>query len=84
VSDPLRLEVDWLDSGAQHTAGWNSKEEILDILKIGKVTTVGLLFHETEDTLYVALSYDPDNENYFGVQAIAKQNILSRRILRAR
>lgn len=80
----LRLEVEWVDSGTFRANGWESLDEILPHARIGTVTTVGLLAHEDDETLYLALSHDPDNEHYFGIQAIKKSNILSRVVLRAR
>jgi hypothetical protein len=81
----LRLQVEWLDSGTIHTGeGWSSKEEILNVTHIGTVTTVGILFHEDPDTLYLALSYDKEHEHWYGVQAINKKNIVKRVVLRER
>lgn len=71
------VKVVWRDSGIQHSEGWEKLSTILAITKISNVTTVGVLAHETEDTLYVALSVDPDHENYFGVQGIYKPDIIS-------
>ena len=70
--------VEWLDSGSFYNEGWSSKEEVLGKLKISTVISVGIVMHETTDTLYLALSYDPDGSAYYGVQAISKDAILSR------
>jgi hypothetical protein len=80
----LRLQVEWIDSGTISQMGWMQKEEILATTKIGKVVTVGVLFHESEDTLYIALSYDPEHEHWYGVQAINKTSIIKRVVLRER
>jgi len=72
------LRVTWTDSGTFHSDGWQRKDEILSKLGIGTVVSVGILFHEDDDTLYLALSYDPDHNTYYGVQAIQKSSILSR------
>jgi len=72
------LRVTWTDSGTFHSDGWQTKEKILSKLGIGTVVSVGLLFHEDDETLFLALSYDPDHDTYYGVQAIQKSSILSR------
>ena len=67
--------VRWLDSGLSYTDGWKSREEIVSSAKLAIVSTVGFVFHETEDTLYIALSVHGNDA--YGVQLIAKQNIVS-------
>jgi hypothetical protein len=71
--------IEWLDSGLSYTDGWKSKEEIISAAKLAIVTTVGFLFHETDDTLYIALSVHGNDA--YGVQLIAKQNIVSQSFL---
>lgn len=80
----IRLEVEWLDTGVIHTEGWEKKEKILEKTVLSSVTTVGFKFAETEDALYLALSYDAAHQNWFGVQAIAKSAITKVTLLRAR
>jgi hypothetical protein len=80
----LRLEVHWIDSGTAHSDGWQTSDAIMERVRIGKVITVGLLMGETDDTLYMALSYDPDHDQYINAQAIAKSSIISREVLRQR
>lgn len=74
----MNEQVTWVDSGSIHAEGWETKENILLHNKIGTVTTVGIVMHEDDTTLYIALSYDPDNKHYFGVQAILKSCIQAR------
>lgn len=87
----LRVEVVWTDSGIINEAGnfndsktWKSKEEILSKLTLVDVITTGILIHEDEDTVFIALSHDPLNDHFYGVQGIAKKNIKEMIRLRAR
>lgn len=77
----MLLKVVWRDSGVQHSDGWSTKQAILKTALITNVVTVGTFMHETEDTLYIALSVDYENDLYFGVQAIWKPDIISREAL---
>ncbi len=74
----MYLKVTWIDSGTYHADGWEKKEEILERARIGKVVSVGILFHEDDDAIYLALSHDPDHDTYFGVQVIQQSSILQR------
>lgn len=69
------IKVVWLDSGLSYTDGWKSFEEIVRVAKLAEVTTVGTLFFEDDDSIYVALSVH-ENDAY-GVQVIAKDSIRS-------
>lgn len=73
------IRVEWLDSGLSYTDGWDNMEAIVRKTKLATVETVGILFWETEDTIYVALSVH-ENDAY-GVQLIAKDNIVSQETL---
>lgn len=72
------LRVVWRDSGIQHSEGWEKLSTILAMTKISNVETVGVFAHETDDTLYIALSADYDHNNFFGVQGIYKPDIIIR------
>lgn len=67
------IRVVWLDSGLSYTDGWKSFEEIVRVAKLAEVTTVGTLFFEDDDSIYVALSVH-ENDAY-GVQVIARDSI---------
>jgi len=69
------VRVEWLDSGLSYTDGWNSFSEIIEKAKLATVTTVGLKFHEDDDAIYIALSVHGNDA--YGVQVIAKQNIIA-------
>lgn len=69
------VQIRWLDSGLSYTDGWKNFQEIVAKAKLAIVTTVGVKFHEDEDALYIALSVH-ENDAY-GVQVIAKKNIVS-------
>lgn len=75
------VRVTWRDSGIQHSEGWEKLSTILAMTKISNVVTVGFLVHETDDTLYVALSADFDHNNFFGVQGIYKPDIVEMEFL---
>jgi hypothetical protein len=80
----LRVEIKWIDSGAQRFNGWETKEQITSHLKLSEITTVGTLMHEDDFAYYVALSSDPDSCHFFGTQIIAKPNVTSFSVLRTR
>lgn len=70
------IHVIWKDSGLWHDAGWEKKEKILENAKIGLVHTFGILLDQAEEATYIAASYDPDNEQYYGVQVISNESII--------
>ena len=78
-----RVQVLWIDSGAFRSNGWETAEEIIQT-KIGTVETAGFLFHEDEDSIYVATSVDADNGHFYGTQVIHKPAIQSMKVLRKR
>jgi hypothetical protein len=80
----IRLQVEWTDSGTFHQDGWEKREDIVRKTRIGTVTSIGFFFAETEDTLYLALSYDADHDTYLGVQAVQKSSIVKKVVLRER
>jgi hypothetical protein len=75
------VHIMWLDSGLFHEKGWETKEEILPATKLATVNTVGILLNDDDECYRVALSADFQHGHYFGVQTIAKKNVLSVRVL---
>jgi hypothetical protein len=69
------VHVRWLDSGLFHENGWETREQIIPKARTTSVDTVGILLFEDDDNISVALSMDPDNKHYFGVQTISKKNV---------
>jgi hypothetical protein len=69
------VQIKWLDSGLSYTDGWKSFNEIIAKAKLAIVTTVGFKFYEDDEALYIALSVH-ENDAY-GVQVIAKKNVVS-------
>lgn len=73
------VHVRWLDSGLSYTDGWKTFDEIKSVAKLAHVDTVGFLFYEDEETLYIALSVHENSA--YGVQLIARANIDSIRFI---
>lgn len=69
------VAITWLDSGLSYTDGWKDMDFISKTIKLASVTTVGIKFFEDETSIYIALSVH-ENDAY-GVQLIAKSNVLS-------
>lgn len=69
------VRIDWIDSGAFHQDGWQSKDAIIGSAGLSTVVTVGEMFHEDEDKYYVALTVDEKNGQYFGTQVIWKNAV---------
>ncbi len=80
----LRVEIEWLDSGAHYNDGWEGKDAILAKSGLSVVSSCGYLMHESDDTYYVATTYDKKNEHFYGLQLIAKSSVKSVTVLRAR
>lgn len=84
VKSLLRVEVRWIDSGAWYEDGWQSRDTIVAKSSLSEASTVGWLMEEDEDTYYVASTYDPVNEKFYGVQLIHKPAVTVFTRLRAR
>lgn len=67
--------ITWLDSGLSYTDGWKDMDTISKTIKLANVTTVGFKFFEDDDAIYIALSVHGNDA--YGVQLIAKSNIIS-------
>ena len=80
----LRVEVRWMDSGTWYEKGWQHRENIVRTATLSEVNTVGWLMEEDDDTYYIASSYDPTNEHFYGVQLIHKPAVTGVTRLRAR
>ena len=76
-------EVQWLDSGQIIDLGWakSAAYTAKATMESMNVTSVGIVMHEDPDILLLAQSHDPDNGNWLGVMAIAKDSIFSRKTL---
>ena len=74
------IHVVWLDSGLFHEKGWETRDEIIPASKLATVNTVGILLNEDTECYRVALSADFVHGHYFGVQVIARKNVLSARV----
>lgn len=67
------VRVTWTDSGMARSEGWEDRSRILERMDHHdalKVATVGFLFHEDEDHLFLAQSYDKFNDQYLNAQMI--------------
>lgn len=87
VDKPLRVEVEWIDSGtARVDAGWESKKRITDAVTIGSVFSTGYVLgtDRNRGVLYLVQSFDPDHENFLNAQAIDSRSIIDIQVLRAR
>jgi len=71
------VKVVWLDSGAHVDHGWASAKTHMQEGLSRQVTTVGLLMEKSDDVIAVGLNYDPDTENWFGVELIYLPNVQS-------
>lgn len=76
--------VVWMDSNG--LARWYTKAEVLHLLPVATCTTVGFIMHETDDALWLALSYDHqdgDERHFDHVTVIPKLAITVREVLSA-
>ncbi len=71
------VRVVWLDSGAHVDHGWASAAQYMSTDLSRKVTTVGMLVDESDDVVAVGLNFDPDTDNWFGVELIYRPTIVS-------
>jgi len=81
----LRVEVEWTDSGSM-IAGeqWMSTQHVKERGHVGPVITTGQLLLFSDDVTLVGLSFDEENDAWFGVQAIDTRAIKKISILRSR
>jgi xanthine/CO dehydrogenase XdhC/CoxF family maturation factor len=79
------VRVIWLDSGMHMDYGWDKRERYLADANLGRmeVTTVGILMHEDEETVVVALNHDKAHDTWIGAQVIARQSIITMDLLYA-
>lgn len=81
----FRLEVEWIDSGAARSDGWEPRQEMIDGLDISRaVVTVGVLLLEDEDRIILAQTADDSSDTFFSAFCIWKPSIKRVTILRAR
>ncbi len=76
-------KVTWTDSGLQMTPGWADLSVYESAARewTGTVTTIGMPIYEDDNVLVLGLSYDAENDNYYGAQLIAKNCVRSREVL---
>lgn len=69
--------VRWVDSGMHSDYGWDTAAKYLDRASLRQMecVTVGILMHEDEDIIAVALSHDPEHDKWISAQLIHKQAI---------
>lgn len=79
MKSPEMYRVVWLDSGIHKDLGWASAADYMEGTGLAEmtVTTVGMIMHEDDDIVTLGLNYDPNHDNWIGVQLIARQNIIS-------
>lgn len=80
----LRVEVRWVDSGTAYENGWESREAILRAVKLHEISSVGWLMAEDDFAYVIATTRDVENNQFFGVQVIAKSSVIDVTRLRAR
>lgn len=80
----LRLEIEWLDSGLSNDTGWMSKIEAVESSRLSNVLSIGYLLHEDDECYILVRSSALSFEKYYGVQVIAKKNVVSVKRLRER
>lgn len=74
---PAMAKVTWLDSGAHVDHGWASAKTHWAEGLSRNVVTVGQVMQEDDEVIAIGLNYDPDTENWYGVQLIYKPTIKS-------
>ena len=80
----MRYEIEWLDSGLNRVNGWETLPQILSDTDLCTVRTMGYLIHQTDDAYFFAHSKTTTLDKYYGIQVIAKKNIISMKQLRER
>lgn len=73
------LEITWIDA-----CGGDAWIEVGDLKakKISRITTVGYLVKEKEDSITLTMSFDEEHEMYGAFLVIPKINIKKKRILK--
>jgi hypothetical protein len=61
------VECWWIDS-ATTSSGWSDLSELTN--EITPIKTAGYLMHSNQDAVTIALSLDPENENFNGAITI--------------
>jgi hypothetical protein len=69
--------VRWIDSGMHSDYGWAPAEKYIENADLHRMecVTVGIIMHEDEDIIVVALSHDPAHDKWISAQLIHKQSI---------
>ena len=79
------VKIVWKDTGEHRDKGWASAETYLEGLDDESrmlVTTVGVLVHQDDRNVVIALSYDQANDTYFGAQVVAREAVRSMKTVR--
>jgi hypothetical protein len=73
----------WVDSGFYITDEWKPVVEALSKFKYDdmKVLTAGFVVYEDDNVVAISHSVSESTESTFGLQLIAKSNILKREVL---
>ncbi len=73
----------WVDSGFHISDGWRPVIESLSHFKYDdmKVESAGYVVYEDEDMVALTATYSAVTESAFGLQLIAKSNILKREVV---
>jgi hypothetical protein len=76
---PRLVHVEWVDSGLNIDHGWASKDKYLENTEKKRmlVDTVGILMHEDEEKVVVALSHDQNLDTWYSAQLILRESIIS-------
>jgi hypothetical protein len=77
VTKELRL-VRWIDSGMHIDHGWAPSSTYLDGAEVSRmeVTSVGIVMHEDDDIVVLALSHDPAHDKWISAQLIHRPSIV--------
>jgi hypothetical protein len=80
----VRVEkVIWLDSGFHISEGWRPVMETLADFRYDdmKVISAGIVVYEDDEIIGISATYSFQTEAAYGLQLIAKSNIISREVL---
>jgi hypothetical protein len=81
----MRYEIEWLDSGLNRVNGWETLPQVLsETGGLCTVKTLGYLIHEDEDAYFFAHSKTTTLDKFYGIQVIAKKNIIKMSPMRER
>lgn len=75
--------IRWVDSGFHITDGWRPVMETMADFKFDNMQceSAGYVVYEDEYVIALTTTWNEETESAFGLQLIAKQNILSREVI---